>query len=201
MPPVKKSGSSGSRKRPGRDAPPALTAVPTRPEDVAANFAILRDRLVSSVTLTTERLQDTVDDAVRRGRITRKDAEDLLSALVSAGRSQTEALLSDLEQLLGRGAAMRVRTADHAETVRRTVDAARRRVSGTPPAVAEDAEEVEEAAPAGGLPIEGYDGMTAVQITKALKDLTPADLRKIRDHERANANRKSVLAAVERKLG
>lgn len=236
MPQAKKPGAAGARKRPAGDAaPPSLTPVPTRPEEVAANFAILRDRLVSSITLTTDRLQDTVDDAVRRGRMTRKDAEDLLTALISAGRAQSEALLADLEQLLGRGPGMRIRTAEHAETVRRTVDAARRRVARgggeaaepeaakpaetetrkpapkaapKPPAPKESAPEPatsEAAAPKrasrGGFPIEGYDDLTAAEIAKRVKDLTPAQLRKVRDREQAGRARKSVLAAVDRKLG
>lgn len=217
MPQPKKQDSSGSRKRSARDASTALTPVPTSPDEVAANIAILRDRLVSSLTLTTERLQDTVDDAVRRGRMTRKDAEDLLSALIAAGRSQTEALLADVEQLLGRGpaTAMRVRTADHAEAVRRTVDAARRKVAGKDEGAPEAAKPAPKAevkgrggtaakssssSSSGGQPFSGYDDLTAAEITKRVKDLTPAQLRKVRDYEKAHANRKSVVGAVEKKL-
>src|SRR4051794_10642383 len=178
-----------ARKKPAAAAPKkaaaSVTPVPTTPDEVAANLSILRERLVSSLTLTTERLQDAVDDAVRRGRMTRKDAEDLLSTLVSAGRTQTEALLADLEQLLGRGTSVRVRagTGDAGDAVRRTVDRARRRVG------------------AGAFPILDYDDLTAAQITKRLAGLTPAQLRKVRDYERRNGRRKSVLGAIERKLG
>jgi polyhydroxyalkanoate synthesis regulator phasin len=147
-------------------------------DELAANLGMLRERLVSSLTLTSDRLQETVDDAVRRGRMTRKDAEELLSTLVTAGRAQTEALLADVEQLLGRGGA--------GDAVMRTVDRARRRVS---------------AGGGGSFPISDYDDLTAAQITKRLTDLTPAQLRKVRDHERRHGARKSVLAAVERKLG
>ena len=42
--------------------------------------------------------------------------------------------------------------------------------------------------------------MTAAQVTEHLDDLAPAQLRTVRDHERRNANRKSVLAAIDRKL-
>ena len=37
-------------------------------------------------------------------------------------------------------------------------------------------------------------------MTDRLGDLTPAELRKVRDYEKRNANRKSVLAAVEQQL-
>lgn len=120
--------------------------------------------------LSTERLQEIADDAVRRGHMTRRDAEEFVSSLVNAGRSQTEALLSDLEQLLGRTGATRV-----LRTVTRTGSS-------------------------GAFPIPDYDALTAAQITKLLGDLPPAALRKVRDHERANANRKSVLAAIDRAL-
>jgi polyhydroxyalkanoate synthesis regulator phasin len=164
-------------------ATPGLTSMPTTPEEVVANLNVLRERLVSSLTLTTERLQDAVDDAVRRGRMTRKDAEDLLATLVTQGRAQTEQLLADVEQLLGRnGDGLRERAAGSSDAVLRTVDRARRRVG------------------VGTFPILGYDDLTAAQITKRLDDLTPAQLRKVRDHERRHDARKSVLAAIERKL-
>jgi polyhydroxyalkanoate synthesis regulator phasin len=161
---------------------PAVTPLPTSPDELAANLGALRERLVSSLTITTDRLQDAVDDAVRRGRMTRRDAEDLLATLVTAGRAQTEALLADVEQLLGRGSSVRARATGSGDAVLRTVDRARRRVGGT-------------------FPILGYDDLTAAQITARLGDLTPAQLRKVRDHERRHDARKSVLAAVERKLG
>ena len=51
------------------------------------------------------------------------------------------------------------------------------------------------------FPITGYDELTAAQIQARLGDLTPAQLRKVRDYERRHANRKSVLSAIEGKLG
>jgi hypothetical protein len=50
------------------------------------------------------------------------------------------------------------------------------------------------------FPILGYDDLTAAQVTERLADLSAAELRKVRDYEKRNANRKSVLAAVEQKL-
>src|ERR1044071_2451324 len=41
-----------------------------------------RDSLERSVTLSRDRLQEVVDDAVKRGRMTRSDAEKMLSELV-----------------------------------------------------------------------------------------------------------------------
>ena len=53
----------------------------------------------------------------------------------------------------------------------------------------------------GSFPISNYDDLTAAQVTERLSDLTPAQLRKVRDYERRNANRKSVLGAIEKALG
>jgi polyhydroxyalkanoate synthesis regulator phasin len=129
-----------------------------------ATAARRRARLpVDVVVLTRDRLQEVLDEAVDRGRMTRDDATNLLAELI---RRSVEGVV-----------------AAPAERVRREVDRARR-VTGL----------------GSGFPISGYDDMTAAQVTERLADLTPAQLRTVRDHEKRNANRKSVLAAVERKL-
>src|SRR4051812_10766818 len=145
-------------------------------DDSLRRLATVRDALTKSVMLTGDRIQEVVDDAVKRGRMTRTDAEDLVQRLISLGRQQTEDVISDIEQLLGRGAAT------GGDRVLRHVDKARRAVG------------------IGTFPILGYDDLSAGQINERLSDLTPAQLRKVRDHEKRNANRKSVLQAIERKL-
>jgi polyhydroxyalkanoate synthesis regulator phasin len=145
-------------------------------DDSLARLNHLRDSLTKGVMLTGDRIQEVVDDAVKRGRMTRSDAEDLVQRLISLGRKQTEDLIGDIEQLLGRGAST------GGDRVLRQVDRARRAVG------------------IGSFPILGYDDLSAAQVSDRLTDLTPAQLRKVRDHEKRNANRKSVLQAVERKL-
>jgi len=145
-------------------------------DDATARLNLLRDTLTKGVMLTGDRIQEVVDDAVKRGRMTRSDAEDLVQRLIALGRKQTEDLIGDVEQLLGRGATT------GGDRVLRHVDKARRAVG------------------IGTFPILGYDDLSAGQITERLSDLTPAQLRKVRDHEKRNANRKSVLQAIERKL-
>jgi polyhydroxyalkanoate synthesis regulator phasin len=161
-----------------------MSPQPRKPAAADDLSARVRERLLSSVTLTTDRLQDAVDDAVRRGRMTRKDAEELLATLLTAGRSQTEQLLADLETVLGgRSAVRRV-----AERARRTV------------AVRGGAGGGRRASSSASFPIAGYDDLTAAEITRRLRELTPAQLRKVRDRERRGAARKSVLGAVEKRL-
>ena len=159
----------------------AATSAPASREDaVRANLTALRDTLRKGVVLTAEGVKATLDDAVERGRITRKDATELSHSLLSAGRSQAEGLRSDLEQLLGHG---RDRAALSSDRVLQEVDRARRRVGVGP-----------------SFPITLYDELNASQIVSRLKDLTPAQLRKVRDHEKRHDNRKSVLTAIEKQL-
>ena len=98
------------------------------------------------VVITRARLQEVVDGAVARGRITRADATELLDELITVPR-----------------------------------DLARR--------------------VAGKLPIAGYDDLTAAEVVRELDALRDIDLRRLAAYERANANRKTVLAAIDRKLG
>jgi len=50
------------------------------------------------------------------------------------------------------------------------------------------------------FPIAGYDDLTAAHVNERLAALDAPELRRVRDHERRNANRKSVLAAIDRRL-
>ena len=97
------------------------------------------------VVISRARLQEVVDEAVARGRITRSDATELVSELLAVPR-----------------------------------DLARR--------------------VAGRAPIAEYDDLTAAEVVRELDNLRDGDLRRVAEYERANANRKTVLAAVERKL-
>jgi len=150
-------------------------------EAVHANLTALRDTLRKGVVLTAEGVKATLDDAVKRGRITRKDATELSQNLLSSGRSQADDFRSDLEQLLGRGRSQALQSSDR---VLREVDRARRRVGV-----------------GSSFPITLYDELNATQIVARVKDLTPAQLRKVRDYETRNDGRKSVLGAIEKKLG
>jgi polyhydroxyalkanoate synthesis regulator phasin len=124
---------------------------------------------LEALVLTRERVQEVLDDAVARGRMTRDDATEMLAELVRRGRRQTDDLIDSL-------------VAAPADRVLREVDRAKR-VAGL-----------------AAFPVDGYDDLTAAQVVERLDGLPAADLRVVRDHERRNANRKTVLAAIERKL-
>jgi polyhydroxyalkanoate synthesis regulator phasin len=183
-------------RRPRAAAEPVSAPEPTSPdardEALRANLASLRDLLAGGVVLTAQRLQEAVDDAVMRGRITRRDAEDLAGGLLSAGRQQTADLLADLEQVLGRGRS-------ELTSARSITKGA---VKGSSDRVLREVDRARRAAGLGAsFPILGYDELTTAQVTQRLGELTPAELRTVRDHERRNAGRAPVLAAVEEALG
>ncbi len=51
------------------------------------------------------------------------------------------------------------------------------------------------------LPIAGYDDLTAREIVVLLEDLTPAQRKRVRDHETATRSRKTILAKLDRLEG
>jgi polyhydroxyalkanoate synthesis regulator phasin len=169
--------SGAKAPRAAASAPKPRASASSSSAATAAGLATVRDALARGIVLTRERISETLDDAVTRGRMTRADAEELTATLVGIGRRQTQDLLADLEQLLGS------RASEATDRIVRRVDRARR-AAGIGPS----------------FPILGYDDLTAVQIAERLTDLTPAQLRKVRDYERRNGNRRSVLTAIERAL-
>jgi polyhydroxyalkanoate synthesis regulator phasin len=171
---------------------------PEGPEDALREaLAGVRDLLARGIVITADRLQETVDEAVKRGRMTRDDAEELVASLVQIGRLQTQDAVAELERVVGHSASETRRLA-RARVSR--VAAAARHAPGTDRAL----RAVDRARRAAGLgsqfPISGYDDLTAAQVKQRLAELSPAELRKVRDHERRNANRKSIIAAIEKQL-
>lgn len=82
-----------------------------------------RDSLEHSITLSRDRLQDVVDDAVHRGRMTRGDAEKMVTDILSKGRRQTDSLLGELERVI-KQVRKEVRGSDGAQTRKRAAKSA-----------------------------------------------------------------------------
>jgi polyhydroxyalkanoate synthesis regulator phasin len=193
-PKARKPASSAAPKQ----KPPAAAPEPERADDaLQAALANVRDLLGRGLVITADRLQETVDEAVKRGRMTAADAEELVANLVHIGRLQTQDAIAELESVVGRSASQTRRLAR--ARVGRVASAARH-APGTDRAL----RAVDRARRAAGLgssfPISGYDELTAAQVKGRLGELSAAELRKVRDHERRNANRKSILAAIEKQL-
>jgi hypothetical protein len=170
--------SATARRTTSRPAPAESGAVAQGFDAVRSALAGGAQSSLSVVMLTQQKIQESVDDAVARGQMTREAANGLVAELVRRGRREAEDALAELEQLVGR-AGRRVRTSGPAAQLGRA-----RRATGVGPS----------------FPITAYDDLTAAQIADRLRALTPAQLRRVRDHERRHGNRKSVLNAIERRL-
>ena len=106
--------------------------------------------------------------------LTRDRVQEAVDDAVERGRSQTDDLIAQLEAV----------------------------VTGTPTRIVREVDRARRATGIGSnFPISGYDDLTAAQVGERLNDLSPPELRNVRDYERRNANRKSVLQNIERKLG
>ncbi len=183
----------GAATRKGAPARKRATASSGDRDGMATLIELLVNRIIRPlglVMLTRERIQETLDDAAERGRVTRSDANALAAELVRRGREQTDDMVAELEQLVGRGrsqlgsATRRARRSDPVDQLVRVADRARRSVGV-----------------GSAFPISGYDELTASQVTARLDALSPAELRRLRDYESRHANRKSVLDAIENTLG
>jgi polyhydroxyalkanoate synthesis regulator phasin len=154
-------------------------------ESVTAAISAFRDAVTARAAdplnvlmITRDRLQETLDNAVERGHMTREAANGLASDLAERGLKEWQDVLSDMDQLIGR-----VKGSSAADVALQQVDRARRAVGVGP-----------------SFPISNYDDLTAAQVSDRLGGLTPAELRKVRDYERRHGNRKSVLNNIEKQL-
>jgi polyhydroxyalkanoate synthesis regulator phasin len=219
---AKKGGQARGRQQKAQKQARKAATTATAPAASAGEFsgkavAEFRQALTSNlirplemVMLSRTRIEEALEEVVKRGRMTRDDATQLGQALFTLGRQQTDDVMKDLEQLLGRGRSrleertgnVRERSVDAARGARRSVgqaaDAARK--AADPLLIQADrARRVAGVGPS--FPVSNYDDLTAAQISTRLDTLTPAELRKVRDYERRRGNRKSVLEAIEAKLG
>jgi polyhydroxyalkanoate synthesis regulator phasin len=154
------------------------------------------------VTLSRDRLQDVVDDAVRRGRLTRDDANELVSSLLTRSRRYSDELIKQLERLLDQ--AQREFEARAAPARRRATAGARRaaraaRDAADAPLAQADRLRRRSGVTAGG-PITAYDQLTATQIKSRLGDLSDAQLRQVRTREQRGKARKGILSDIDRRL-
>jgi hypothetical protein len=186
------SGRSRSRKASSRRSSSSRKQVSGVADGLAGVVEQLVNRILRPldiVMLSRDRIQQTLDEAAERGRMTRGDANELVGELFSRGRQQTDELLSDLERLLGRGrsqlgsARRRARQSEPVDQLVRAADRARHSVGA-----------------GGSFPISDYDELTASQVNKRLGDLGRPELRRVREYESRHANRKSVLEAIDRAL-
>ena len=192
---TRKKGSSQTQKKSAGGSRASTSGTSSRrssPVGLSSLVEQVVDRILRPlglVVLSRERIQETLDEAAERGRVTRSDANEVAALLVQRGRQQTDELLLDVEKLLGRGrqqfdtATQKARRSESLDRIVRGADRARRTMGV-----------------GSAFPIMGYDELTAGQVKQRLAKLSASQLRKVRDYERRHANRKSVLTAIEKLL-
>ena len=160
-----------------------------------------RGALEDNLTLSRERIQEVVDDAVERGRITRGDANELVSKLVSRGREASESLMRDIERLLEQARReLETRAAPARRQATRAAGRVGRSVRDAADRPLAEADKLRRRTGAPGPTVTGYDQLTAAQVKTRLGDMTKADLRKVRTQERRGKNRKGVLDSIDKQL-
>ena len=198
---ARKGGQARGRQQKAEKQARQSAGAATKPAELSGkNVAELRNALsrriigpLNLVMLTRDRIEEVMEDAVSRGRMTADDAQKLAQDLINRGRKQTNDVLGDLESLLGRDAASRAR---------RQVSEATARARAAADPVLVQADRARRAAGVGpAFPITGYDDLTVAQVQSRLGALKPAELRKVRDYEKRHANRKTILSDIEQRLG
>lgn len=217
---TRKKTTTAARK-PAAKKPAPKKARATRTPTRAADRA---DKSVEAFREALERsFREVVDDAVKRGRMTRDDANEVITKLVSRGRKQTEDLIKELEKAIEQARkevetratkarkqaeARATRTRRQAETratrarksATRNVGKARKAVIDVADEPLAQADKLRSRAGVPGFPITAYDDLTAAQIKSRVAALSKADARKVRTYEKRNKARKSILDAVEKRL-
>jgi polyhydroxyalkanoate synthesis regulator phasin len=171
-----------------------------------------RDALERSVTLSRDWLQEVFDDAVKRGRMTRKDANELVNSLLTRGRKGSEDLVKDLERMLTQARRdVETRAREARTRVESRTGRARKQVAGAAGRAARSARDAGDTplaradrlrrrAGVGSFPISAYDELTAAQVKRRLGELSKPELRKVRTYEKNNKARKGILDAIEKRL-
>src|SRR3954447_1992986 len=128
---AKKGGQARGRQQKAQKQARTVASAATAPVEFSGkSVAEFRQALSSNlirplelVMISRTRIEEALDEVVKRGRMTRDDATQLSQALLTVGRQQTDDVMKDLEQLMGRG---RTRLEERTGAVRtRGVGAAR----------------------------------------------------------------------------
>lgn len=146
-------------------------------EQLREAFSEVGDALQRAVVLSSDRVQSVFEDAVLRGRMTRRDAEELASSLVALGRDQAQELRGEVDAL---ARSFPARVADVVDAAAEVVTPRTRSKKRRAPA------------DAAALP--------AKDLIARVASLSPAELNALREQEAAGKARATVLRAIDAKL-
>ena len=196
----------------------ATKPAPRRADVSAKTVAELREALrqnlirpLDMMLITRERIEQVLGEAVERGQVTVDGAQGIASRGSSSAVASRPTTCSRTSSSCSTAAAARSTTAprdvrraatDAARDARKQVSGARSAPPARPRPALAQADRLRRAAGVGpSFPITASTTSPRPRSRARLTDLAPAELRKVRDYERRNANRKTVLNAIESKLG
>lgn len=180
-------------------------------EQIREAFGEVGDALQRALVLSSDRVQSVLEDAVLRGRMTRRDAEELATNLVTLGREQALELRTHLAKSVGdtvASAGGAVANASGAVATAVTPPSKRRRAKRTaseadapsaPSAATTTDAAVAKAASSSNVP-DDPSAMTAKELVELTATLTTSELWTLRELEAAGKGRATVLKAIDRKL-
>lgn len=189
-------------------------------------FGEVGDALQRALVLSSDRVQSVLEDAVLRGRMTRRDAEDLATHLVTLGREQAQELRTALARSVGDTVATAGEAVAHAgEAVATAVPRAKKKARraraaeptngtngvhaatngangithGSVNGTAHPTGRVAEAAVTSNVP-DDPGARTAKELVDLTATLTNSELWTLRELEAAGKARATVIKAIDRKL-
>jgi hypothetical protein len=187
-------------------------------EQLREAFGEVGDALQRALVLSSDRVQSVLEDAVLRGRMTRRDAEELATHLVTLGREQALELRTALAKSVGDTVASAgevVASAGEAvasagEAVATAVPAlpkkrrAKASTNGAAPHHDEDADaaavaRLRKAATTSDVPADAAS-RSAKELIDLASTLSTSELWALRELEAAGKARATVLQAIDRKL-
>lgn len=138
------------------------------------------DKLQRAVVISTDRINSVLEDAVVRGRMTRRDAEDLAANLLGQAqdlRGELARTVADKVALPGKAARRRLRPSADTQATYIDHHTGRADVPRDPASV------------------------TARELIELTATLSPAELAVLREREAAGKARATVLKAIDQQLG
>jgi hypothetical protein len=187
---------------------------PRRPpseDQLREAFSEVGDALQRAVVLSTDRVQSVFEDAVLRGRMTRRDAEELASSLAALGRDQALELRGELDAIARALPGKVVEAVDprakrRKKKERDEADEEKRREAArfvTAEAFAgkkqvAPAKSAASAKSTAALPADPSTA-TAKELIALVASLSPQDLKTLRTQEAAGKARATVLKAIDQR--
>jgi hypothetical protein len=174
---------------------------------VYARAAETRERQEQFAREFSERVLENLREQAESGRVTSEQLVEQSRRQQEASRELAQesvnAYIDFLDTAFSRYQASTQQAAERAQEGARAVSETAAGVVGTATGVVGTAagatRNVAESA-AGQAPIVGYDEMNVGEINQRLDGLSEAELVRVRDYERRNKNRETLLAQIERRL-